>query len=93
MNAQKKAAESLVVVQECERLWKTVNPLMSDRADPREVQKAADAALELTARCWQFEPSHAIEAVITKGERRTPLTFAHPEVGTLVRHASASEKQ
>ena len=90
---ENKAAETLVEVQECERLWKKVSTLMSDRAGPKEVQKTADAALELTAQCWQFEPSHAIEAVITKIERRTPLTFAHPKMGTLVRYASTSGKQ
>ena len=92
-DAQEEAARTLVAVQECERLWKEVSALMLDRADPREVQKTADAALELTAQCWQCEPSHAVDAVITKMERRTPLTFAHPEMGTLVRYASASEQQ
>ena len=92
-NAQNKAAETPVQVQECERLWKEVYTLMSDRADPEEVQRAADAALELTAQCWQFEPSHAIEAVIIKIESQTPLTFACPATGTLVRYASTSEGQ
>ena len=64
--AQEEAAWTLVVVQECERLWKKVNTLMSDRADPKEVQRAAGAALELAAQCLQFEPSLAVEAAITK---------------------------
>ena len=69
---------------------------MSDRAHPTEVQVnvAADTALELTSQVWHFKPtsSDAIEAVITKIERRSPLTFARPEVGTMLRYMSTSEE-
>ena len=61
-------------IQECERMWRTVHTLMSDTAHPAEVQEAADTALELTSQVWHFEPSGAIEAVVTKIEKRSPLS-------------------
>ena len=66
---------------------------MSDTAHPTEVQEAADAALELTSQVWHFEPSDAIEAVITKIEKRSPLTFERPEIGTMLRYMTTSEEQ
>ena len=65
--------------------------LMSDTAHPTEVQEAADAVLKLTSQVWHFEPSDAIEAVITKIEKRSPLTFARPEIGTMLRYMTTSE--
>ena len=66
---------------------------MSDTAHPTEVQEAADAALDLTSQVWHFEPSDAIEAVITKIEKRSPLTFERPEIGTMLRYMTTSEEQ
>ena len=80
-----------VDIQNCEVMWRKVHTLMSDRTHPTEVQAAADAALELTSQVWHFEPSDAIEAVISKIERRPPLTFARPEVGTMLRYMSTPE--
>ena len=57
-----------------------------DNAHPAEVQAAADAAVELTSQVWHFESSDAIEAAITKIEKRSPLTFARPEISTMVTH-------
>ena len=76
-------------------MWRKVHTLMLDMAHPTEVQEAADvdAALELTSQVWHFEPSDAIEAVITKIERRSPLTFARPEIGTMLRYTITSEVQ
>ena len=80
-------------IQECERRWRETHTLMSDNAHPTEVQAAADAALELTSQVWNFEPSDAIEAVITKIEKRSPLTFARPEIGTMIRYIATSAEQ
>ena len=80
-------------IQECERLWRKTHTLMSATAHPTEVQEAADAALTLTSQVWHFEPSDAIEAVITKIERRSPLTFTRPEIGTMGRYRTTSSEQ
>ena len=57
------------------------------------MQAAADAALTLTSQVWHFEPSDAIEAVITKIVQRSPLTFARPEIGTMLRYMTTSARQ
>jgi hypothetical protein len=80
-------------IQECERRWRETHTLMADNAPPTQVQAAADAALTLTSQVWQFEPSDAIEAVITKIERRSPLTFTRPEIGTMLRYMTRSAQQ
>ena len=74
-------------------MWRKVHALMSDRAHPTEVQKAVDTAIELTSQVWCFEPGDAIEAAIAKIEQRSPLTFARPEIGTMLRYMSTSEAQ
>ena len=80
-------------IQECERRWRETHTLMADNAHPTQVQAAADAALTLTSQVWHFEPSDALEAVITEIVQRSPLTFARPEIGTMLRYMTTSARQ
>ena len=41
--------------------------------------------IALTASAWGFASQDAVEAVLMKVERRTPLTFAQPQLGVILR--------
>ena len=70
---------------EAAELWRHTLLLMHNSSLPSIVQQLAIEAMTLTATAWSFASQDAVEAVLMKVERRTPLTFAHPQLGILLR--------
>ena len=66
-------------------MWRHALSLMYNSSLPSVVQQLAAEAMTLTTLAWGFASQDAVEAVLMKVERRTPLTFAYPQLGILLR--------
>ena len=66
-------------------MWRHTLALMYNGSLPSVVQQLAIEAIALTASAWGFASQDAVEAALMKVERRTPLTFACPQLGVLLR--------
>ena len=66
-------------------MWRHALSLMDNGSLPSVVQQLAIEAMTLTASAWGFASQDAVEAVLMKVERQTPLTFAYPQLGIFLR--------
>ena len=72
-------------VADAGQAWDTMFRLMSNPSSPMAFTEVAQAAMTITSTTWSFEAAVAMEAVIQQIVSRSPLTFANPHLGMVLR--------